>query len=311
MERPADDSYAALLAHQPPYSDTDGAGLGGGGLRRPVTERASALGAAERADAARAHFSLSARLAARLGRTWHDEWDGGLTDYFASVPPPNERENHLAAHEREVEVRRADMRALIASLSADPLRRDMAPAVRQCIARIDRRPQLAADFALEHGLVPVVELLQQATTLPPLQQSALVEALLTLCNQLASSGARFVCENLCLLGAVPAVALFAGSDGLSAAVHVQIALFLNTMCRAGPATLAMLVSSDALPVLVSLLEPEIPQRRHQSVLAVDSIWCLFQMRSWKAPRSDFCRKLGAHGVLKRLCLLYTSPSPRD
>jgi hypothetical protein len=184
----------------------------------------------------------------------------------------------------------------------------MPAAVRECIERLERRTQLAADFAHEHGLMPVVKLLQQVGRLPPTQQLALAEPLLALCNVLASSGARYVCENLCLLGAVPAVASFAGSALMNSSVHMQIALFLNTMCRAGPATLAMLVASDALPVLVSLIESDEPQRREQTVLAVDSLWCLFQMRSWKAPRSDFCRLLGEHRVLSRLArVLHMSP----
>lgn len=304
MERPADDDYSALLA-APHYSEADGAGLGDGGLRRPRGPRPPSLagGRASVGSSAAASslpLNLSARLAARLARTWHEEWDGGLTDYFASVAPPSDRETHLAAHEREVEARRADVRALIASLAADPLRQDMGPAVRQCKARLERRPQLASDFAHEHGLIPVVELLQQAARLPLTQQANLLDPLLALANELASSGARFVCENLCLLGAVPAVAFFAGLGGLPAAVHLQVALFLNTMCRAGPATLAMLVSSGALPDLAGLLEPEIPQRREQTKLAVDSVWCLFQMRSWKAPRSDFCRLLATEGVLVKL-----------
>ena len=67
---------------------------------------------------------------------------------------------------------------------------------------------------------------------------------------------------------------------------------------------------STLPVLVRLIEADLPQRREQTALAVDSLWCLFQMRTWKAPRSDFCRLLGAHGVLARLArVLHMSSRP--
>jgi len=304
-ERPVDESYASLLS-APPLLASEAAGLGNGALRVSASRLSSASSGPSDGRGREAPLDLPRRLAERMARTWHEEALGGITDYFSSVAPPNEKEADLAAYEREVAARRAEVRELIEQLNGHPMRRDMAPAVRQCLSRLERRPQLASDFAHEHGLIPVLELLQHVMELPMSQQPVLVELVLQLLNGLAQSGARFVCENLCLLGAVPAVqscldaARGAAESSATAAVHLQIAMFLNTVCRAGPATLAMLLAADALPVLVVLIEPELPQRREQTRLAVDCIWCLFQMRSWKAPRFDLIRKLGAQDVLLRL-----------
>jgi hypothetical protein len=300
VERPSDESYTTLLlggggGAPRALAAADRAGLGGVASLRGAGGGGGGGGADGRAAGAP---DLRARLAARMAGSWHREADGGVTDYFVSVPPPSERENVFAQLERQDEARRSEVRALIVSLSRDPLRGD-AHALRadivHCLARLEQRPQLAADFAHEHGLVPFVELLQAAGTLPATQQAALVEPLLQLANVLAASRARHVCENLCLLGAVPAVAGFVGAYGLSALAHERISRFLNAMCRAGPATLALLVAADALPVIVRLLEPD--EHPEQTALALDSLWRLFQVRSWQAPRSDFCRLLGAHGVL--------------
>ncbi|KAF8407462.1 hypothetical protein HHK36_006595 [Tetracentron sinense] len=165
------------------------------------------------------------------------------------------------------------------------------------------RPEQKLVFITQHGLLPLMELLEVPKT-------NVISSVLQIINQIIKDNTDFQ-ENACLVGLVsgsgidfkmysqiPVVMSFAVPDR-PREVRMQAAYFLQQLCQSSSLTLQMFIACRGIPVLVGFLEADYAKFREMVHLAIDGIWQVFLLQR-STPRNDFCRIAAKNGILIRL-----------
>eukprot|EP01018_Ginkgo_biloba_P027295 Gb_33894 [translate_table: standard] len=163
-------------------------------------------------------------------------------------------------------------------------------ACQKLVAMFQDCPEQKAIFVTQHGLMPLLEMLEVAN-------NRVIYAVLQIINQLIKDNAAFQ-ENACLIGLIPVVMNFAGPDR-SRELRMQAAYFVQQLCQTSSLTLQMFIACRGLPVLVGFLEPDYAKYREMVHLAIDGMWQVFKLQG-PTPRNDFCRISAKNGILIRL-----------
>ncbi|KAG6718191.1 hypothetical protein I3842_04G138100 [Carya illinoinensis] len=179
---------------------------------------------------------------------------------------------------------------LVGSLRPDESEDVIVSACQKLISIFHQRPEQKVVFVTQHGLLPLMELLEVPKT-------RVICAVLQIINQIVKDNADFQ-ENACLIGLIPLVRGFAVPDR-PREVRMEAAFFLQQLCRSSSLTLQMFIACDGIPVLVGFLEADYAKYREMVHLAIDCMWQVFKLQR-STPRNDFCRIAAKNGILLRL-----------
>ncbi|XXG66881.1 hypothetical protein AAC387_Pa06g0356 [Persea americana] len=187
-------------------------------------------------------------------------------------------------------VQAVEFSKLVGSLKPSESEDTIVSACQKLIASFLERPEQKIIFVNQHGLLPLMELLE-------VPKNRVICAVLQMINQIIKDNADFQ-ENACLIGLIPVVMNFAVPDR-PREVRMQAAYFLQQLCQSSPLTLQMFIACRGIPVLVGFLEPDYAKYREMVHLAVDGMWQVFKLKH-STPRNDFCRIAAKNGILIRL-----------
>lgn len=179
---------------------------------------------------------------------------------------------------------------LVGSLRPDESEDAVVSACQKLIAIFHQRPGQKQFFVTQHGLLPLMELLE-------LPQTRVICSILQLINQIVKDNSDFQ-ENACLVGLIPVVMGFAVPDR-PREVRMEAAYFLQHLCQSSSLTLQMFIACRGIPVLVGFLEADYAKYREMVHLAIDGMWQVFKLQR-STPRNDFCRIAAKNGILLRL-----------
>lgn len=179
---------------------------------------------------------------------------------------------------------------LVASLRPDESEDVIVSACQKLTTIFHQRPEQKLVFVTQHGLLPLMELLEVPKT-------RVICAVLQIINQIIKDNTDFQ-ENACLVGLIPLVMSFAVPDR-SREVRMEAAYFLQQLCQSSSLTLQMFISCRGIPVLVGFLEADYAKYREMVHLAIDGMWQVFKLHR-STPRNDFCRIAAKNGILLRL-----------
>ncbi|KAK2998017.1 hypothetical protein RJ639_025013, partial [Escallonia herrerae] len=175
---------------------------------------------------------------------------------------------------------------LVFSLRPDEPDDIIVSACQKLTAFFHQRPEQKIVFITQHGLLPLMELLEVPRT-----RTLVICSVLQVLNQIIKDNSEFQ-ENACLLGLIPVVMGFAVPDR-PREVRMEAAYFLQQLCHSSSSTLQMFIACGGIPVLVGFLEKEMVH------LAIDGMWQVFKLQR-STPRNDFCRIAAKNGILLRL-----------
>lgn len=187
-------------------------------------------------------------------------------------------------------VQAVEVSRLIGMLKPDKSEDMIVSACQKLISIFQDFPDQKMLFVSQHGLVPLMEMLEVAN-------NRVIVSVLQIVNQLIKDNAPFQ-ENACHIGLIPVVMNFAASDH-SREIRMQAAYFVQQLCQTSSLTLQMFIACRGLPILVGFLEPDYAKYREMVHLAIDGMWQVFNLRS-PTPRNDFCRISAKNGILLRL-----------
>ncbi|XP_065869457.1 MAP3K epsilon protein kinase 1-like [Euphorbia lathyris] len=179
---------------------------------------------------------------------------------------------------------------LVGSLRPEESEDVIASACQKLIAIFHQRPEQKIVFMTQHGLLPLMELLE-------IPKTRVICSVLQLINQIVKDNTDFQ-ENACLVGLIPVVMSFAGPDR-PREIQMEAAYFLQQLCQSSPLTLQMFIACRGIPVLVGFLVADYAKYREMVHLAIDGMWQVFKLQR-STPRNDFCRIAAKNGILLRL-----------
>ncbi|WCJ40035.1 mitogen-activated protein kinase kinase kinase 7 [Euphorbia peplus] len=179
---------------------------------------------------------------------------------------------------------------LVGSLRPEESEDVIASACQKLIAILHQRPEQKIVFMTQHGLLPLMELLE-------IPKTRVICSVLQLINQIVKDNTDFQ-ENACLVGLIPVVMSFAGPDR-PREIQMEAAYFLQQLCQSSPLTLQMFIACRGIPVLVGFLVADYAKYRDMVHLAIDGMWQVFKLQR-STPRNDFCRIAAKNGILLRL-----------
>ncbi|GAV80001.1 Pkinase domain-containing protein [Cephalotus follicularis] len=179
---------------------------------------------------------------------------------------------------------------LIGSLRPEESEDAIVSSCQKLIAIFHQRPEQKGVFVTQHGLLPLMELLE-------LPKNRVICSVLQLINQIVKDNDSFQ-ENACLVGLIPVVMSFAVPDH-PREVRMEAAYFLQQLCQSSSLTLQMFIACRGIPVLVGFLEADYAKYREMVHLAIDGMWQVFKLQR-STPRNDFCRIAAKNGILLRL-----------
>lgn len=179
---------------------------------------------------------------------------------------------------------------LVSSLRPDEPEDIIVSASQKLTAFFQRRPEQKIVFITQHGLLPLMELLE-------VPRNRVICSALQLLNQIIKDNTDFQ-ENACLVGLIPVVMSFAVPDR-PREVRMEAAYFLQQLCQSSSLTLQMFIACRGIPILVGFLEADYAKFREMVHLAIDGMWQVFKLQR-STPRNDFCRIAAKNGILLRL-----------
>eukprot|EP01134_Creolimax_fragrantissima_P007987 CFRG7987T1 len=153
----------------------------------------------------------------------------------------------------------------------------------QLLRVINTHPQLCVDHIASHGLVRLVELLENSTA-----AHTYISSVLSLVNEIVTSS-ETIQESLSLIGVIPAITKFFDSV-YSPLVQSEAARFVHHLCFTSPLSLQMFVACRGLPTLTVMLNAPITSCGSVVTAAVESLWYIFDTQS-AATKNDFSRLL--------------------
>ncbi|KAK8363856.1 hypothetical protein V6Z12_A03G190500 [Gossypium hirsutum] len=179
---------------------------------------------------------------------------------------------------------------LLSSLRPEEPEDAIVTACQKLIAIFHQRPEQKVVFVTQHGLLPLMDLLDVPRT-------RVICSVLQLINQIVKDNTDFQ-ENACLVGFIPFVMSFAGPDR-PREIRMEAACFLQQLCLSSSLTLQMFIACRGIPVLVGFLEADYAKYREMVHLAIDGMWQVFKLQR-STPRNDFCQIAAKNGILLRL-----------
>ncbi|KAJ8747290.1 hypothetical protein K2173_011555 [Erythroxylum novogranatense] len=179
---------------------------------------------------------------------------------------------------------------LVGSLRPDESEDVISSACQKLVAIFNQRPEQKIVFITQHGLLPLMELLD-------VPKNRVIGSVLQLINQIVKDNTDFQ-ENACLIGLIPVIMSFAGPDR-PPEIRMEAAYFLQQLCQSSSVTLQMFIACRGIPILVGFLEPDYAKFREMVHLAIDGMWQVFKLHT-STPRNDFCRIAAKNGILLRL-----------
>ncbi|KAI4385817.1 hypothetical protein MLD38_003810 [Melastoma candidum] len=179
---------------------------------------------------------------------------------------------------------------LVGSLRPEEPEEVIVSACQKLIAMFHQRPDQKLVFVSQHGLLPLMDLLEVPNT-------RVMRSVLQTINQIIKDNTDFQ-ENACLVGLIPVVMGFAVPDRPQE-VRMEAASFFRQLCQSSSLTLQMFIACRGIPVLVGFLEADYAKYREMVHLAIDGMWQVFKLQR-STPRNEFCRIAAKNGILLRL-----------
>ncbi|KAL5553000.1 hypothetical protein UlMin_040401 [Ulmus minor] len=179
---------------------------------------------------------------------------------------------------------------LVGSLRPEESEEVIVSSCQKLMAIFHQRPEQKIVFVTQHGLLPLMELLEVPKT-------RVICSVLQIINQIIKDNAD-IQENACLVGLIPVVTGFAVPDR-PREIRMEAAYFLQQLCQSSSLTLQMFIACRGIPVLVGFLEADYAKYREMVHLAIDGMWQVFKLQR-STPRNDFCRIAAKNGILLRL-----------
>ncbi|KAJ7949309.1 Protein kinase [Quillaja saponaria] len=179
---------------------------------------------------------------------------------------------------------------LVGSLRPDESEDVIVSSCQKLIAIFHQRPEQKIVFVKQHGLLPLMDLLE-------VPKNNIVCSVLQLVNQIIKDNSEFQ-ENASLVGLIPLVMSFSVPDR-PREIRMEAACFLQLLCLSNSLTLQMFIACRGIPVLVGFLEADYAKYREMVHLAIDGMWQVFKLQR-STPRNDFCCIAAKNGILLRL-----------
>ncbi|CAN4107010.1 unnamed protein product [Withania somnifera] len=179
---------------------------------------------------------------------------------------------------------------LVSSLRTDESEDVIVSACQKLIAFFHQRSDQKLAFVTQHGLLPLMELLEVPKT-------RVMCSVLQVLNVIVQDNTDSQ-ENACLVGFIPVVMSFAAPDR-PREIRMEAAFFFQQLCQSSPLTLQMFIANRGIPVLVGFLEADYAKYREMVHMAIDGMWQVFKLQR-STLRNDFCRIAAKNGILLRL-----------
>ncbi|XP_031372332.1 MAP3K epsilon protein kinase 1-like isoform X2 [Punica granatum] len=179
---------------------------------------------------------------------------------------------------------------LVASLRPEEPEDVIVSACQKLIAIFHQRPDQKLVFVSQHGLLPLMELLE-------LPNNRVIASVLQIINKIIKDNTVFQ-ENACLIGLIPVVMSFAVPNQ-PREIRMEAACFIQQLCQSSSLTLQMFIACRGIPVLAGFLEADYAKYREMVHLAIDGMWQVFKLQR-STPRNEFCRIAAKNGILLRL-----------
>lgn len=193
-------------------------------------------------------------------------------------------------HGEPLPLQAVEFSRLVGSLRPDESEDVIVSSCQKLIAFFHQRPEQKIVFVTQHGLLPLMELLE-------VRRNRVICSVLQIINQIIKDNTDFQ-ENACLVGLIPVVMSFAVPDR-PPEIRMEAAYFLQQLCQSSSLTLQMFIACRGIPVLVGFLEADYAKYREMVHLAIDGMWQVFKLHR-STPRNDFCRIAAKNGILIRL-----------
>ncbi|KAF8015366.1 hypothetical protein BT93_H1004 [Corymbia citriodora subsp. variegata] len=181
---------------------------------------------------------------------------------------------------------------LVGSLRPEESEDVIVSACQKLIGIFHHRPDQKLIFVSQHGLLPLIELLE-------VPKNRVICSVLQLINKLIRDNTDFQ-ENACLVGLIPVVMNFAiPVPDRPREIRMEAAYLFQQLCQSSSLTLQMFLACQGIPVLVGFLEADYAKHREMVHLAIDGMWQVFKLQR-STPRNEFCRIAAKNGILMRL-----------
>ncbi|MBW0466232.1 hypothetical protein O181_005947 [Austropuccinia psidii MF-1] len=253
-------------------------------------------------------LKLQTRLSNLSSKSWLGDEDSDEIDPFAEVDDEDMTEE--ATLEANIARDRLARLSTLVTEIVDQMTPDidelsLKDGCMQLIGLFEDTPEIRTHFVRSHGLLAVIELLQQ------FQRSRdLVSLLLRTINLIINDDPESL-EKICYNGGCPVVMGFA-SNKYAREIRLEAALFIGSMCQTSLLTLQMFISCRGLKVLVEMMDENYDEQKDLVWMAVDGICRVFELQG-PTPRNDFCRMFAHEGLLEPLseALLHVSRDDDD
>ncbi|KAK3408669.1 hypothetical protein EUGRSUZ_J00858 [Eucalyptus grandis] len=154
---------------------------------------------------------------------------------------------------------------LVGSLRPDESEDVIVSACLKLIGIFHQRPDQKLIFVSQHGLLPLIELLE-------VPKNRVICSVLQLINKIIKDNTDFQ-ENACLVGLIPVVMGFAiPLPDRAREIRMEAAYFFQQLCQSSSLTLQMFIACSGIPVLVGFLEADYAKHREMVHLAIDGMW---------------------------------------
>ena len=155
-------------------------------------------------------------------------------------------------------------------------------------------PELKEVVISSHGLLPILEILENCRNLDISLQ------LLKIINIIILGNVE-IQENFCFVGGIPIVTKYAHKK-YPREIRLEAAAFVRQMYQTSTLTLQMFISCGGLNVLVEFLEEDYESERDLVLVGVNGVWSVFELQG-PTPKNDFCRIFSRSAVLYPLSLV--------
>ncbi|CAH7667955.1 hypothetical protein PPACK8108_LOCUS2400 [Phakopsora pachyrhizi] len=253
-------------------------------------------------------LKLQTKLSNMSSKSWLGDEDSDEVDPFAEVEEEDlTEEATLAANIARDRLARLStlVTEIVDQMTPDIDELSLRDGCMQLIGLFEETPEIRTHFVRSHGMLAVIELLQQ------FQRSRdLVSLLLRIINLIINDDPESL-EKICYNGGCPVVMAFA-SNKYAREIRLEAALFIGSMCQTSLLTLQMFISCRGLKVLVEMMDENYDEQKDLVWMAVDGICRVFELQG-PTPRNDFCRMFAHEGLLEPLseALLHVSHDDDD
>jgi hypothetical protein len=168
--------------------------------------------------------------------------------------------------------------SLVCDLKTSQTEEVLADLTEQLMEVLSEFPELKNVIISSHGMLPILEILEIC------DRKDVLLRLLKIVNLIVFENVETL-ENLCFVGGIPIISVFAHKK-FSSEIRHEAAAFVRQICQTSTLALQMFISCGGLNVLVEFLEEDLESERDLVLIGVNGVWSVFELQVSQPSQSS-------------------------